>query len=232
MLIFIYYVLLFLLQMYMLIKIMRNKENNTFSGLIASIIISVGYVFIGFGYFLNFLSLEIGWWIFIYMFFAFIPICIYAVMLLITIVCKIIRSRNLKKQNIVLQRIDKKAMRNRIIKYFLVTLVIFILFIGIDTLIIKQRHYIQEKNELIKQNEIKEYVIDYLNENYGDGDFEIISIILCEPWFISPYYELEVKTSYFNERFKMQVHKNYLRIIEDEFNKYYNGNKQFIDKKQ
>ena len=49
MLVFIYYLLLFFLQIYMLIKIMRNKENNTFSGLIASIIISTGYVLLGFG---------------------------------------------------------------------------------------------------------------------------------------------------------------------------------------
>ena len=237
MLVFIYYLLLFFLQIYMLIKIMRNKENNTFSGLIASIIISTGYVLLGFGYYLNFdkpFNIEMGWGIIIYMFFAFIAICVYGLLLLISIICKIIRSRNLRKQNIVIEKPDKKVIRNRIINYLLVTLIILILMLGIDTLFIKQLNYIEEKNELIKQNEIKEYVIDYLNESYGDGDFEIISIDLREPvLFVSrSYYELTVKTAYFDEEFIVLVEKDILKIINDEFNKYYNGNKQFIDAEQ
>ena len=87
---------------------------------------------------------------------------------------------------------------------------------------------------MIKQNEIKEYVLDYLNESYGDGDFQVNSIKLREAvLFVSrPCYELEVKTDYFEEVFSVQVHKNYLRIQDDEFDKYYNGNKQFINEKQ
>lgn len=237
MLVFIYYLLLFFLQIYMLIKIMRNKENNTFSGLIASIIISAGYVLLGFGYYLNFdkpFNIEIGWGILFYYIFGFITICVYVFMLVLSIICKIIKSRKLKKQNIVLEKIDKKIIGDRIVKYFLVTLTILILILGIDTLIIKQMNYIGEKNELIKQNEIKEYVIDYLNESYGDGDFEIISIELREPvLFVSrSCYELTVKTSYFEEEFNVFAEKDILKIINDEFNEYYSGNKQFIEVEQ
>lgn len=223
----IFYFLLFIVQIVMLVKTIRKTNKKNWSLLLSTIISSVSLVVVFFTY--SWINMNyIGWNFIAYLIINIIAGALFLFMLIISVVMKVIKKKKNNIQKSEENELEKKSIKKALIINILTIVITFLIALFIEDLPYK----IEQKNNKIAENNAKEQIIILLNEQYGDGNFEIVEMSeknICYgcSWLGSGVdgYEFTMSTNYLDKNFIVSLTKENLEVYENDFlNEYYKEN--------
>lgn len=220
----IFYFLLLIVQIVMLVKTIKKTNKKNWSLLLSTIISSIALVVVFFTY--SWININyIGWNIIAYLIINIIAGALYLLMLIISIIMKVIKNKKYKTQKLEENELEKKAIKKSLIITTLTIIIVFLIALFIEDLPYK----IEQKNDMLAENKAREQIIILLNQQYGDGNFEIVEMVekdICYGCFwMEPGvdgYEFTMSTNYLDKNFIVSLTKENFEIYENDFlNEYY-----------
>lgn len=212
----IFYFLLLIVQIVMLVKTVKKTNKKNWSLLLSTIITSIALVIVFFTY--SWVNMNyIGWNFIVYLIINIITGAVYVLMLIISIIMKVIKNKKYKTQ-----KLEENELKKSLIITTLTIVIVFLIALFIEDLPYK----IEQKNDKIAENKAKEQIIILLNQQYGDGNFEIVEMVeedICYgcPWpWVGPGvdgYEFTMSTDYLNKNFIVSLRKENFEIYENDF---------------
>lgn len=229
----IFYFLLLMFQIIMLVKTIKKTNKKNWWILLSTIVFSIILVGIFFVYtWIN--GSYIGGWNFLgYLIINIMAVSVYIFMFIISVIMKIIKNKKNKEQKFVENERDNKTIKNSLIINIVSIFIMFLIALFIEDLPYK----IEQKNDKIAENNAKEQIIILLNQQYGDGNFEIVEMVeknICYgcSWMGPGVegYEFTMSTDYLNQNFIVSLTKENFEIYENDFlNEYYKENLGITD---
>lgn len=215
----IFYFLLLIVQIVMLIKTIKKTNKKNWSLLLSTIILSIALVVVFFTY--SWINMNyIGWNFIAYLIINIIAGALYLLILIISVVMKVIK----KKKNNVLKseenELEKKSIKKGLIINILTIVITFLIALFIEDLPYK----IEQKNDRLAENKAREKIIILLNQQYGNGNFEIVEMVeknICYgcSWMGPGVdgYEFTISTNYLSKNFIVSLTKENFEIYENDF---------------
>lgn len=210
----IFYFLLLIVQIVMLVKAVKKTNKKNWSLLLSTIMTSIALVIVFFTY--SWVNMNyIGWNFIVYLIINIIAGAVYVLMLIISIIMKVIKNKEYKTQ-----KLEENKLKKSLIITTLTIVIVFLIALFIEDLPYK----IEQKNDKIAENKAKEQIIILLNQQYGDGNFEIVEMVeedICygcswmEPGVDG--YEFTMNTDYLNKNFIVSLRKENFEIYENDF---------------
>lgn len=210
----IFYFLLLIVQIVMLVKAVKKTNKKNWSLLLSTIMTSIALVIVFFTY--SWVNMNyIGWNFIVYLIINIIAGAVYVLMLIISIIMKVIKNKEYKTQ-----KLEENKLKKSLIITTLTIVIVFLIALFIEDLPYK----IEQKNDKIAENKAKEQIIILLNQQYGDGNFEIVEMVeedICygcswmEPGVDG--YEFTMSTDYLNKNFIVSLRKENFEIYENDF---------------
>lgn len=227
----IFYFLLLMFQIIMLVKTIKKTNKKNWWILLSTIVFSIILVGIFFVYtWIN--GSYIGGWNFLgYLIINIMAVSVYIFMFIISVIMKIIKNKKNKEQKFVENERDNKTIKNSLIINIVSIFIIFLIALFIEDLPYK----IEQKNDKIAENNAKEQIIILLNQQYGDGNFEIVEMVEKNTCYdgMGPGcegYEFTMSTDYLNQKFIVSLTKENFEIYENNFlDEYYKENLGITD---
>ena len=217
----------------MLVKTIKKTNKKNWWILLSTIVFSIILVGIFFVYtWIN--GSYIGGWNFLgYLIINIMAVSVYIFMFIISVIMKIIKNKKNKEQKFVENERDNKTIKNSLIINIVSIFIMFLIALFIEDLPYK----IEQKNDKIAENNAKEQIIILLNQQYGDGNFEIVEMVeknICYgcSWMGPGVegYEFTMSTDYLNQNFIVSLTKENFEIYENDFlNEYYKENLGITD---
>lgn len=206
---------------YYIIRSIKLKKYIPIKVIISYIIISIIDLLILFNINLTSMS-NIDGWDFLGLYLIYLIFCIGYVSLLLLINIIIFVIKSIKKDNKNYRNIDYKLGKVILIN-FIITILIIGLIYGIDSY--NNHNY----KKLIEEQKI--LVIDYLNKEYPEYDFDIINVYeeKVGGWGFgsgTPVFKNEIETKSLNKNFFVDVRKENLTIYNDDFKEIYKNIKE------
>lgn len=218
-------ILLFIYEIYLLIKNIKDntKENNI--QLLLTIIVSIVSIVLFF--FIMYFSVDtIGWNFIYYLLVSVIFFTLYIIMLIVSSIIISIKKRKDVKN-------DKMTVNKKLIVSSLV------IFIGLllSTLIELHPYEVEERKNKEMANNARKQVLVLLNKKYGNGNFKILDMSegnICENCFlVKPSvsgYKFVISSDYLNDNFQISLTKDKLKVYKDNFlDVYYKENENIDD---
>lgn len=210
----IFYFLLLIVQIVMLVKTVKKTNKKNWSLLLSTIITSIALVIVFFTY--SWVNMNyIGWNFIVYLIINIITGAVYVLMLIISIIMKVIKNKKYKTQ-----KLEENKLKKSLIITTLTIVIVFLIALFIEDLPYK----IEQKNDKIAENKAKEQIIILLNQQYGDGNFEIVEMVeedICYgcSWMGPGVdgYEFTMSTDYLNKNFIVSLRKENFEIYENDF---------------
>lgn len=210
----IFYFLLLIVQIVMLVKTVKKTNKKNWSLLLSTIITSIALVIVFFTY--SWVNMNyIGWNFIVYLIINIITGAVYVLMLIISIIMKVIKNKKYKTQ-----KLEENKLKKSLIITTLTIVIVFLIALFIEDLPYK----IEQKNDKIAENKAKEQIIILLNQQYGDGNFEIVEMVeedICYgcSWMgpVVDGYEFTMSTDYLNKNFIVSLRKENFEIYENDF---------------
>ncbi len=210
----IFYFLLLIVQIVMLVKTVKKTNKKNWSLLLSTIITSIALVIVFFTY--SWVNMNyIGWNFIVYLIINIITGAVYVLMLIISIIMKVIKNKKYKTQ-----KLEENKLKKSLIITTLTIVIVFLIALFIEDLAYK----IEQKNDKIAENKAKEQIITLLNQQYGDGNFEIVEMVeedICYgcAWMGPGVdgYEFTMSTDYLNKNFIVSLRKENFEIYENDF---------------
>ena len=224
--IFIFYVVLLIVQVIYLIKAIKSKELKSWKLLFSTIILSVSLLFL-FTLLYYIYQNDIGYDLVWYLILSIFTFVIYQLVLIISIIVRVI---NYKRGNIV-NNSDDDSIKKSIKKNAIIIVIVFIVSLLIESV----PYGIKSFNEGKNQAKAKEEVITMLNKKYGDGNFEVEDMNVLNVCYACLFdqgidlYEIRVKSSYLNNSFIVSLRQSDLSVLRDEFLDVYYKEKNNVD---
>lgn len=227
----IFYFLLLMFQIIMLVKTIKKTNKKNWWILLSTIVFSIIIVGIFFVYtWIN--GSYIGGWNFLgYLIINIMAVSVYIFMFIISVIMKIIKNKKNKEQKFVENERDNKTIKNSLIINIVSIFIMFLIALFIEDLPYK----IEQKNDKIAENNAKEQIIILLNQQYGDGNFEIVEMVETNICYdgMGPGcegYEFTMSTDYLNQKFIVSLTKENFEIYENNFlDEYYKENLGITD---
>lgn len=227
----IFYFLLLMFQIIMLVKTIKKTNKKNWWILLSTIVFSIILVGIFFVYtWIN--GSYIGGWNFLgYLIINIMAVSVYIFMFIISVIMKIIKNKKNKEQKFVENERDNKTIKNSLIINIVSIFIMFLIALFIEDLPYK----IEQKNDKIAENNAKEQIIILLNQQYGDGNFEIVEMVEKNTCYdgMGPGcegYEFTMSTDYLNQKFIVSLTKENFEIYENNFlDEYYKENLGITD---
>lgn len=227
----IFYFLLLMFQIIMLVKTIKKTNKKNWWILLSTIVFSIILVGIFFVYtWIN--GSYIGGWNFLgYLIINIMAVSVYIFMFIISVIMKIIKNKKNKEQKFVENERDNKTIKNSLIINIVSIFIMFLIALFIEDLPYK----IEQKNDKIAENNAKEQIIILLNQQYGDGNFEIVEMVETNICYdgMGPGcegYEFTMSTDYLNQKFIVSLTKENFEIYENNFlDEYYKENLGITD---
>lgn len=220
----IFYFLLLIVQIVMLVKTIKKTNKKNWSLLLSTIISSIALVVVFFTY--SWINVNyIGWNIIAYLIINIIAGALYLLMLIISIIMKVIKNKKYKTQKLEENELEKKAIKKSLIITTLTIVIVFLIALFIEDLPYK----IEQKNDMLAENKAREQIIILLNQQYGDGNFEIVEMVEKDICYGCSWmgpgvdgYEFTMSTNYLDKNFIVSLTKENFEIYENDFlNEYY-----------
>lgn len=210
----IFYFLLLIVQIVMLVKAVKKTNKKNWSLLLSTIMTSIALVIVFFTY--SWVNMNyIGWNFIVYLIINIIAGAVYVLMLIISIIMKVIKNKEYKTQ-----KLEENKLKKSLIITTLTIVIVFLIALFIEDLPYK----IEQKNDKIAENKAKEQIIILLNQQYGDGNFEIVEMVeedICYgcSWMGPGVdgYEFTMSTDYLNKNFIVSLRKENFEIYENDF---------------
>ena len=211
----IFFVVLFILQVRMFIRI-RNKSSTQERRILLAVIVYSILLSGIFGVYSLSSMMLVGWNFILYLIISFVSILVYVLLFGFCII-------TWKKQVL-----DSKESNGSLRKGIMMIVSISVAFL-IALLIEYLPYRIEQRNDRLKAKDAKEEIIVLLEQRYGDGDFEIVNMseknICYGCSWLGPGvdgYEFEMDTSYLDKSFVVSLRKDDFTIYDNEFlNMYY-----------
>lgn len=228
----IFYFLLLIVQIVMLVKTIKKTNKKNWSLLLSTIITSIALVVVFFTY--SWVNMNyIGWNFIAYLIINIIAGAVYVLMLIISIIMKVIKNKKYKTQKLEENELEKKSIKKSLIITTLTIVIVFLIALFIEDLPYK----IEQKNDKIAENKAKEQIIILLNQQYGDGNFEIVEMVEKDICYSCSWmgpgvdgYEFTMSTDYLNKNFIVSLTKENFEIYENDFlSEYYKENLGITD---
>lgn len=208
----IFYFLLLIVQIVMLVKAVKKTNKKNWSLLLSTIMTSIALVIVFFTY--SWVNMNyIGWNFIVYLIINIIAGAVYVLMLIISIIMKVIKNKEYKTQ-----KLEENKLKKSLIITTLTIVIVFLIALFIEDLPYK----IEQKNDKIA--DLKEQIIILLNQQYGDGNFEIVEMVeedICYgcSWMGPGVdgYEFTMSTDYLNKNFIVSLRKENFEIYENDF---------------
>lgn len=228
----IFYFLLLIVQIIMLVKTIKKTNKRNWSLLLSTIMTSIALVVVFFIY--SWVNMNyIGWNFIAYLIINIIAGAVYVLMLIISIIMKVIKNKKYKTQKLEENELEKKSIKKSLIITTLTIVIVFLIALFIEDLPYK----IEQKNDKIAENKAKEQIIILLNQQYGDGNFEIVEMVEKDICYSCSWmgpgvdgYEFTMSTDYLNKNFIVSLTKENFEIYENDFlSEYYKENLGITD---
>lgn len=228
----IFYFLLLIVQIIMLVKTIKKTNKRNWSLLLSTIMTSIALVVVFFIY--SWVNMNyIGWNFIAYLIINIIAGAVYVLMLIISIIMKVIKNKKYKIQKLEENELEKKSIKKSLIITTLTIVIVFLIALFIEDLPYK----IEQKNDKIAENKAKEQIIILLNQQYGDGNFEIVEMVEKDICYSCSWmgpgvdgYEFTMSTDYLNKNFIVSLTKENFEIYENDFlSEYYKENLGITD---
>ncbi|MCI6266744.1 MAG: hypothetical protein MR598_07875 [Erysipelotrichaceae bacterium] len=228
----IFYFLLLIVQIIMLVKTIKKTNKRNWSLLLSTIMTSIALVVVFFIY--SWVNMNyIGWNFIAYLIINIIAGDVYVLMLIISIIMKVIKNKKYKTQKLEENELEKKSIKKSLIITTLTIVIVFLIALFIEDLPYK----IEQKNDKIAENKAKEQIIILLNQQYGDGNFEIVEMVEKDICYSCSWmgpgvdgYEFTMSTDYLNKNFIVSLTKENFEIYENDFlSEYYKENLGITD---
>ncbi len=224
--------LLLIVQIVMLVKTIREPGKRSWLLLLSTIITSIVLVAAFFTY--SWINMYyIGWNFIVYLIINIAAGAVFLIMLIISVIMK-----SKKKGNNVLRESEENEPEKASIKKSLIINILTIAFAFVIALFIEDLPYrIEQQNNIITANKAKEQIIILLNQQYGDGNYEIVEMaegnICYSCSWLGPGidgYEFTMSTDYLDKTFTVSLTKEAFEIYENDFlNDYYKENLGITD---
>ena len=215
----IFYFLLLIVQIVMLVKTIKKTNKKNWSLLLSTIISSIVLVIVFFTY--SWVNMNyIGWNIISYLMISIIAGALYLLILFISIFIKVMKNKKNNVQKLEENESEKKSIKKCLIINILIIVITFLIALFIEDL----PYNIEQKNNKIAENNAKEQIIILLNQQYGDGNFEIVGMseknICYGCSWMGPGvdgYEFTISTDYLDKNFVVSLTKENFEIYENDF---------------
>ena len=215
----IFYFLLLIVQIVMLIKTIKKTNKKNWSLLLSTIILSIALVVVFFTY--SWINMNyIGWNFIAYLIINIIAGALYLLILIISVVMKVIKKKKNNVQKSEENELEKKSIKKGLIINILTIVITFLIALFIEDLPYK----IEQKNDRLAENKAREKIIILLNQQYGNGNFEIVEMVeknICYgcSWMGPGVdgYEFTMSTNYLDKNFIVSLTKENFEIYENEF---------------
>lgn len=220
----IFYFLLLIVQIVMLVKTIKKTNKKNWSLLLSTIISSIALVVVFFTY--SWINMNyIGWNFIAYLIINIIAGALYLLMLIISVVMKVIKKKKNNVQKPEENELEKKSIKKGLIINILTIVITFLIALFIEDLPYK----IEQKNDMLAENKAREQIIILLNQQYGDGNFEIVEMVEKDICYGCSWmgpgvdgYEFTMSTNYLDKNFIVSLTKENFEIYENDFlNEYY-----------
>ena len=220
----IFYFLLLIVQIVMLVKTIKKTNKKNWSLLLSTIISSIALVVVFFTY--SWINMNyIGWNFIAYLIINIIAGALYLLMLIISVVMKVIKKKKNNVQKPEENELEKKSIKKGLIINILTIVITFLIALFIEDLPYK----IEQKNDMLAENKAREQIIILLNQQYGDGNFEIVEMVEKDICYSCSWmgpgvdgYEFTMSTNYLDKNFIVSLTKENFEIYENDFlNEYY-----------
>lgn len=219
-----FYFLLLIVQIVMLIKTIKKTNKKNWSLLLSTIILSIALVVVFFTY--SWINMNyIGWNFIAYLIINSITGSLYLLMLIISILIKVIKNKKNNVQKLEENESEKKSIKKVLIINTLTIVITFLIALFIEDLPYK----IEQKKDRLAENKAQEQIIILLNQQYGDGNFEIVEMVEKDICYGCSWmgpgvdgYEFTMSTNYLDKNFIVSLAKENFEIYENDFlNDYY-----------
>lgn len=215
----IFYFLLLIVQIVMLIKTIKKTNKKNWSLLLSTIILSIALVVVFFTY--SWINMNyIGWNFIAYLIINIIAGALYLLILIISVVMKVIKKKKNNVQKSEENELEKKSIKKGLIINILTIVITFLIALFIEDLPYK----IEQKNDRLAENKAREKIIILLNQQYGNGNFEIVEMVeknICYgcSWMGPGVdgYEFTISTNYLSKNFIVSLTKENFEIYENDF---------------
>lgn len=215
----IFYFLLLIVQIVMLIKTIKKTNKKNWSLLLSTIILSIALVVVFFTY--SWINMNyIGWNFIAYLIINIIAGALYLLILIISVVMKVIKKKKNNVQKSEENELEKKSIKKGLIINILTIVITFLIALFIEDLPYK----IEQKNDRLAENKAREKIIILLNQQYGNGNFEIVEMVeknICYgcSWMGPGVdgYEFTISTNYLGKNFIVSLTKENFEIYENDF---------------
>lgn len=215
----IFYFLLLIVQIVMLIKTIKKTNKKNWSLLLSTIILSIALVVVFFTY--SWINMNyIGWNFIAYLIINIIAGALYLLILIISVVMKVIKKKKNNVQKSEENELEKKSIKKGLIINILTIVITFLIALFIEDLPYK----IEQKNDRLAENKAREKIIILLNQQYGNGNFEIVKMVeknICYgcSWMGPGVdgYEFTISTNYLSKNFIVSLTKENFEIYENDF---------------
>lgn len=220
----IFYFLLLIVHIVMLVKTIKKTNKKNWSLLLSTIISSIALVVVFFTY--SWINMNyIGWNFIAYLIINIIAGALYLLMLIISVVMKVIKKKKNNVQKPEENELEKKSIKKGLIINILTIVITFLIALFIEDLPYK----IEQKNDMLAENKAREQIIILLNQQYGDGNFEIVEMVEKDICYGCSWmgpgvdgYEFTMSTNYLDKNFIVSLTKENFEIYENDFlNEYY-----------
>ena len=220
----IFYFLLLIVQIVMLIKTIKKTNKKNWSLLLSTIILSIALVVVFFTY--SWINMNyIGWNFIAYLIINIIAGALYLLILIISVVMKVIKKKKNNVQKSEENELEKKSIKKGLIINILTIVITFLIALFIEDLPYK----IEQKKDRLAENKAQEQIIILLNQQYGDGNFEIVEMVEKDICYSCSWmgpgvdgYEFTMSTNYLDKNFIVSLTKENFEIYENDFlNDYY-----------
>lgn len=217
-----FYLLFLIIQIFILVKAIKKKNEKNWCLLFSTITSSILFTIIFFVYTYIYRRNYIGWDMAGYCIFSMIAISIYILMLIIGVIIKVISNKESDMQKLGKNEVEKKIIKKNLIINIIIFFIIFLIALFLDDL----PYEIEQENVRISENKAREQVIVLLTQLYGDGDFKIVEMFTdTDNIGLSNYvkgYKFTISTSYLDHNFMVGLAKDNFEIYENDFlNEYY-----------
>ena len=146
-------------------------------------------------------------------------------MLIISVVMKVIKKKKNNVQKPEENELEKKSIKKGLIINILTIVITFLIALFIEDLPYK----IEQKKDRLAENKAQEQIIILLNQQYGDGNFEIVEMVEKDICYSCSWmgpgvdgYEFTMSTNYLDKNFIVSLTKENFEIYENDFlNDYY-----------
>jgi len=220
----IFYFLLLIVQIVMLVKTIKKTNKKNWSLLLSTIILSIALVVVFFTY--SWINMNyIGWNFIAYLIINIIAGALYLLILIISVVMKVIKKKKNNVQKSEENELEKKSIKKGLIINILTIVITFLIALFIEDLPYK----IEQKKDRLAENKAQEQIIILLNQQYGDGNFEIVEMVEKDICYSCSWmgpgvdgYEFTMSTNYLDKNFIVSLTKENFEIYENDFlNDYY-----------